>query len=121
MVIANFITKTKDFLIRRITELFAILIIFSAISILFSLITYSPDDPNFIKNNYSEIENIMGFRGSIISDFLFQSVGLISFCIPFTLFFSGIHIFINKRQILLIDNLFFCILYIICGTLFFLL
>ena len=119
MVIANFITKTKDFLIRRITELFAILIIFSAISILFSLITYSPDDPNFIKNNYSEIENIMGFRGSIISDFLFQSVGLISFCIPFTLFFSGIHIFINKRQILLIDNLFFCILYIICGTLFF--
>ena len=119
MVIANFITKTKDFLIRRITELFAILIIFSAIAILFSLITYSPDDPNFIKNNYSEIENIVGFRGSIISDFLFQSVGLISFCIPFTLFFSGIHIFINKKQILLIDNLFFCILYIICGTLFF--
>ncbi len=119
MNFADFFTKTKDFLIRRITELFAIIIIFFSISIFISLITYSPSDPNFIKNDTSEIQNLLGFRGSVVSDFLFQAIGLISYLIPFTLFFSGLHIFINKKQIIFIDNLFFCILYVIFGTIFF--
>ncbi len=119
MNFADFLTKTKDFLIRRITELFAIIIIFFSISIFISLISYSPSDPNFIKNDTSEIQNLLGFRGSVVSDFLFQAIGLISYLIPFTLFFSGLHIFINKKQIIFIDNLFFCILYIIFGTIFF--
>ena len=45
-------------------------------------------------------------------------MGLIAYLIPFTLFFSGVKIFINKRHIFFIDNLFFCILYIILGSLF---
>ncbi len=119
MNFADFLTKTKDFLIRRITELFALIIIFFSISILISLITYSPSDPNFIKNDTSEIQNLLGFKGSVVSDFLFQAIGLISYLIPFTLFFSGLHIFINKKQVIFIDNLFFCILYIIFGSIFF--
>ncbi len=119
MKFANFLTKTKEFLITRISELLGLLIIFLALSILISLVSYSPNDPNFIISETDEIQNLLGFRGSVISDFLFQSIGLISYCIPFTLFFSGANILLNKRQIILIDNLFFCVLYIICGSLFF--
>jgi len=119
MKFEDFLTKTKDFFIKRLSELFGLIIIIFAFFILVSLITYSPDDPNFILDNNGEIENLLGFRGSITSDFLFQSVGLISYLLPFTLFFSGLIIFISKRQILIIDNLFFCILYIIFGSLFF--
>ena len=41
-----------------------------------------------------EIKNMLGLRGSVVSDFLFQSIGLISYFIPFTLFFSGVNILI---------------------------
>ena len=119
MKFANFLTKTKGFLVRRISELLGLLIIFLSISILISLVSYSPNDPNFIISETDEIQNLLGFKGSVISDFLFQSIGLISYFIPFTLFFSGTNILFNKRQIILIDNLFFCVIYIICGTLFF--
>ena len=119
MEFGDFLTKTKDFFIKRLSELFGLIIIIFAFFILVSLITYSPDDPNFILDNDADIQNLLGFRGSITSDFLFQSIGLISYLIPFTLFFSGLIIFIKKKQIVFIDNLFFCILYIIFGSLFF--
>ena len=39
-----------------------------------SLITYSPNDPNFIYNSDStKIANAGGFYGSVISDFLLRS------------------------------------------------
>ncbi len=119
MKFANFLTKTKEFLIKRITELFGLLVIFFSIAILISIISYSPDDPNFIFSQSTKIQNLLGLKGSIVSDFLFQSVGLISYLIPLTLFFSGVNILVNKMQIVFIDNLFFCILYVIFGCLFF--
>ena len=118
MKFANFLTRTKEFLIKRITELFGLLIIFLSLSLLIALISYSPDDPNFIINNSDQIQNLMGFKGSVVSDFLFQSIGLIAFFIPFTLFFSGTNILLKKKQIIFIDNLFFAVLYIFCGCLF---
>ena len=45
-------------------------------------------------------------------------MGLISYLIPITLFFSGINIFINKKYIIFIDNFFYTILYVITGSLF---
>ena len=119
MKFTDFLLKTKEFLIKRLTELFGLIIIFASILILISLLSYSPNDPNFINSEIDEIQNILGFRGSILSDFIFQSVGLIGYLIPFTLFFSGTNILITKRQITFIDNLFYCILYIISGSLFF--
>ena len=119
MKFANFLTKTKGFLIKRITELFGLLIIFLSFAIMVSLASYSPNDPNFITNEFNEVQNLLGFRGSIVSDLLFQSVGIVAYLIPFTLFFSGIIILIKKKQIILIDNLFYCVLYIIFGSLFF--
>ena len=119
MSFANFFRNTKDFLIKRITELFGLVITIFGLLILTSLLTYSPNDPNFIINDNQEIVNWLGFRGSVVSDFLFQSIGLISYLLPITFFFSGINIIKNKEQIIFIDNLFFCVLYIIFGSLFF--
>ena len=68
--------------------------------------------------NNPEIQNFLGYRGSIVSDFLFQSVGLVAYLIPFTLFFSSLNMLIYKKQIVIIDSLFFCILYIVFGSLF---
>ena len=45
-------------------------------------------------------------------------MGLISYLIPITLFFSGLNIFINKKYIIFIDNFFYTILYVITGSLF---
>ncbi len=115
----NFLIKTKEFVILRITELVSLILILVSIAIFIALISYSPNDPNFIVNSSDIIKNFLGLRGSIVSDFLFQSVGLISYLIPFTLFFSGTNIFINKKYILFIDNLFFCVLYLVLGSLFF--
>tara|TARA_Y100001970_G_scaffold274448_1_gene374197 strand:- start:1331 stop:3415 length:2085 start_codon:yes stop_codon:yes gene_type:complete len=119
MKFESFLTKTKGFLIKRITELFGFAIILIALFIFIALISYSPNDPNFIINNSFEVKNILGFKGSVSADFLFQSIGLISYLIPMTFFFSGLNILLNKKQLLILDNLFFCIIYILSGTLFF--
>ena len=119
MKFKDFLLKIKDFLIKRVTELFSLIVILLSVTVLISLFSYSPNDPNYIVNNNLKIVNILGFRGSVVSDFLFQSIGLMAYLVPFTIFFTGLKILINKEQLLFIDNLFYCILYIIPGTLFF--
>ena len=96
-----------------------ILIIIFGVFFFLSLLTYSPDDPNFIFTDSREIKNIFGFKGSLISDFFFQSIGLISFLIPFTLLFNGLNILINKKIIHLFENFFFIVLYSLTGSVYF--
>ena len=118
MELTNFLLKTKVFLIRRVAELFGIFVVAGSILIFISILSYTPSDPNFIVNSDISIKNLLGFKGSVVSDFLFQSIGLISYLVPITLFFSGTNILFNKKYIILIDNLFFCILYILFGCLY---
>ena len=108
-----------NFAIKRLAEIFGVLISLTGGLLFLSLITYSPNDPNFIFPENTEIENLMGFHGSFISDLFFQSVGLIAYLIPFTLIFTGINIFKSKDFFLFIENNFFTILYLLFGTLFF--
>ena len=119
MKFIDFLTKTKDFLIRRVTELLGLMIVIASFAIMISLVSYSPNDPNFISNEFNKVENLLGLKGSIFSDFLFQSIGIVAYFFPITLFFSGINVFLKKIQIILIDNLFFSVIYIIFGCLFF--
>ena len=119
MIIKNYINKTADFVLRRIAELVGIMLIAASLLLFISLISYSPDDPNFIFPENQQIENILGFRGSYIADIFFQSIGIVSFLIPFSLFFTGLSITKNKQLILIIENLFCIILYTIFATLFF--
>ena len=84
-----------------------------------ALISYSPEDPNFIFPENTEIKNMLGFQGSYVSDLFFQSIGFISYLVPVTFFFTGINIFRTKDFFLLIENTFFIILYLIFGSLYF--
>ena len=108
-----------NFTIRRLAEIFGVLISLAGGMLLLALITYSPNDPNFIFPENTKIENLMGFHGSFVSDLLFQSVGLMAYLIPFTLLITGINILKTKDFFLIIENNFFTILYLISGTLFF--
>tara|TARA_B100000579_G_scaffold354832_1_gene309983 strand:- start:1323 stop:3410 length:2088 start_codon:yes stop_codon:yes gene_type:complete len=119
MNIKKIFDKTIDFTIKRIVELFGFLLILTSILLFIALASYSPEDPNFIFPNNTKIMNLLGLRGSLISDFLFQSFGLISLLIPITLFFTGINIFKQKKILLVVENIFFTILYVLFGSLFF--
>ncbi len=107
-----------NFAIKRLAEIFGILIFASGTLLIIALITYSPEDPNFVFPKNKEIKNLLGFQGSFISDLFFQSVGIISYLISFTLILTGINIFRLKEFFLFIENLFFTTVYCIFGTLF---
>ena len=107
------------FSINRLIEIIGIFILCLGILLCVALISYSPTDPNFIFPENKEIKNILGFRGSYVSDLFLQSVGLISYLVPITYIFTGIKIFRNKEIFLLLENTFFIILYILIGSLFF--
>ena len=115
----EFINKIGTFFIRRIAEGTGLIIIFFSIFLLISLFSYSPEDPNFIFKENIPVKNLMGLNGSIASDLMFQSFGLISILIPFTFFFTGLNILLTKKFLSIIENSFFTILYIIIGCLFF--
>ena len=119
MIIKDYISKTSNFVLKRLAELIGLIIIFSSILLLISLASYSPQDPNFIFPENQQINNILGLKGSYIADIFFQSIGIISFLIPFSLFFTGLSILVNKKVIIFIENIFFIILYILLATIFF--
>ncbi len=119
MEIKNILENTLNFLVKRFIEVFGIVIAVCALLLLVSLISYSPEDPNFIFPDSTKINNILGFRGSFVSDIFFQSVGLISILIAITLFFTGSNIVRTKKLILILQNSFYLILYSIIGSLFF--
>ena len=119
MNINDIINNTLNFIVKRVAELTGIFLVILSILLLISLISYSPDDPNFIFPDNTEIRNILGFKGSFISDLFFQSIGLISILISITLFITGINIIRTKNLLFILQNSFYLILYSILGSLFF--
>ena len=119
MNIKIFFDKTSNFILNRLSELIGLLLLAISSLLFISLVSYSPEDPNFIFPNNLEIKNLLGIKGSYVSDIFYQSLGLISLLIPFSFFFTGINIIIKKNLLVLIENLFFIILYSIVGSLFF--
>ncbi len=119
MEIKKTLVKIANFLIDRFIQSFGLLISIISILLLISLLSYSPEDPNFIFPENTKIQNILGFKGSFLADFFFQSLGLISILIPLSLFFTGINIIKIKQVSILLQNTFYIILYSIIGSLFF--
>ena len=115
-ILAN---NALNFGLNRVIEIIGIAILIMGILLISSLISFSPDDPNFIFPNNTEIKNILGFRGSFTADIFFQSFGLIALLIPFSFIISGINIIINKKIFLIIETIFYTILYSLLGSLFF--
>ena len=119
MEIKKFFEKILDFTVKRLAESVGLILIVISFLLFLSLISYSPEDPNFIFQENTEIKNYLGSRGSFTSDIFYQSLGLISILIPFSIFFTGINIFKNKKFIKIIENIFFIIIYSFLGSLFF--
>ena len=119
MKIKNFVDKTTIFLFRRLSELLGAVLLSLSVLLLVSLVSYSPEDPNFIFPESTEIENLLGSKGSFTSDILYQSIGLTSLLIPISLFFISLSVIIDKKILYIIESLFFIVLYSISGALFF--
>ena len=113
------ITNTaSNFIIKRLIEILGLLIFFLALMLMVALITYSPEDPNFIFSEGTKIENLLGYKGSFTADIFFQSIGLISYLVAITLLITGMNIVIKKQILLIIDSVFFITLYSLLGSLF---
>ena len=119
MEIKKILENTSNFLVRRFIEVLGLLILILSVLLLISLVSYSPEDPNFIFPDNTKIKNLLGFRGSFISDLFFQSIGLTSILISITFFFTGFNIVRTKKLLLILQNSFYSILYSILGSLFF--
>ena len=114
---SQILTKINNFAKRRLIEFFGILMLVAGAFLFVSIVTYSPGDPNFIYSpENAEIKNIGGFYGSVISDLLLQSLGLISFFLALNFFAWGIKIIAKKKINNFTTKIFFLIIYISCGT-----
>ena len=96
MDIKSLSKKSIDFTVKRTAEIMGVFFIFISILLFIALFSYSPEDPNFIFTENIATKNLLGTKGSFTSDLLFQSIGLISFLLSFTIFFTGINLVINK-------------------------
>ena len=119
MEIKKIANNALNFTINRIIEIIGIGVIIIGILLLVSLISFSPDDPNFIFPESTKIKNLLGFRGSFTADLFFQSFGLIANLIPLSFIFTGINVILYKKIILVVETLFYSIIYSLFGSLFF--
>ena len=116
---AIFYTKLTNFLKKRASELAGLFLIGSCILLAISFISYSPNDPSLVYDkNINNIENYFGIYGSLISDFLLQSFGLLSFLLLATIFSWGFALLIKKKINSIVLKIFFLILYLIFGCTF---
>jgi len=107
----------NNFIKKRLIELIGILLVLLSILLLAVIISYSPSDPNFIyTNENAEIKNLGGFYGSVISDFLLQSLGLISILLVFNLLTWGFKLIKEKLISNFTTKIFFTLVYLIFGT-----
>ena len=118
MNIKKIVNTALLFTVKRLIEILGFVVLLLGILLLISLISYSPNDPNFIFSDTIEIKNLLGFRGSFVSDLFFQSIGLISYLVSITLIITGVNIFKTKDFFLIIENFFCVVLYSILGSLF---
>ena len=118
MEIKNYLSKTLDFIIKRLIEILGIIFVIIGILLFLALVSYSADDPNFIYSNDKVINNLLGFKGSVISDFFLQSIGLVSFLFAISIFFTGTNVIIKKKPLVILENFFFIIIYSLFGSLF---
>ena len=62
------------FIAKRLIEIFGIFLSSIGFLLFLALISYSPEDPNFIFPDNTKIQNLLGFQGSVVSDLFFQII-----------------------------------------------
>ena len=118
MSIKSLLQNISSFIINRLIQLFGIVLTATSILLVIALLTYTASDPNFVYSNNNQIQNVLGFYGSVVSDFFLQSIGLISFLLTTTLFVTGVNVFFKKELTIILQNFFYVVLYIFFGTIF---
>ena len=114
---SQILIRINDFIKNRLIELSGISLMLASIFLLASITSYSPSDPNFIYTPENiEIKNIGGYYGSVISDLLLQSFGLISIFLVINFFYWGVKLTTRKTISNFITKIFFTLIYIIFGT-----
>ena len=115
---SQILTEINNFIKKRLVESLGIALVLFSFFLISSIVTYSPSDPNFIySTENTEIKNIGGFYGSVVSDFLLQSIGLTSILLVINFFYWGLKIISKKSINNFITKNFFILIYIISGTL----
>jgi S-DNA-T family DNA segregation ATPase FtsK/SpoIIIE len=112
MIYKNF----TNFLKNRVIELMGLCLIFLAILLAASFFSYSPNDPTFIYGTDSintTTNNLLGFYGGIVADFLLQSLGLTSFLVLITIISWGINLIVKKELKNLKFKIFYLSLYVL--------
>ena len=113
------LSNINSFIRNRLIELSGIVLLLLGVFLSISIFSYSPNDPNFIYTPEStEINNIGGYYGSVISDFFLQSIGLISILLIINFYFWGFKLIKEKTIKNFITKIFFTLVYIIFGTTF---
>ena len=103
-----------NFLKNRTIELVGLCLIFAALLLTASILSYSPNDPTLVYgSDNSKINNLLGVYGGIISDFLLQSFGLVSFLILITIISWGLSLTIKKKIQKIKYKIFYLFIYII--------
>ena len=115
----NFLNSLTNFLKKRTIELTGLSLVFVGFALCVSFITYSPNDPSFIYGEQNTvIKNFFGLYGSVISDFLLQSFGIVSFLLLVNIISWGLRLIVNKEIKNIIYKLFCVIIYLISGCIF---
>ena len=90
-------SKISIFFNKRIIEIIGLLIVLLSFFLLLSLLTYYSEDQYFSSQENIKIHNLLGSYGSLTSDLILQSFGIISFLFCITVFFTGIFIIKSKK------------------------
>ena len=103
-----------EFLKKRTIELIGITLIFTALLLIISFISYSPSDPTLVYGDEQVvIANFLGIYGVLVADFLLQSFGLTAFLFLITITIWGISLIIKKEIKKILFKFFYIILYLI--------
>jgi S-DNA-T family DNA segregation ATPase FtsK/SpoIIIE len=109
----NIFDNIINFLKNRTIELIGLFLIFSAVLLCISFISYSPSDTSFLYGNEAKsFNNIFGAYGGLISDFLLQSFGLASFLLLITIVSWGVNLIFKKPIKFLLLKIFFIFVYL---------
>ncbi len=89
----------------RSSDIVGVVLIFFAIFIFVSLISYNPQDPSWTNTGWADsqpsepkIHNAIGKAGAYLSDAFLQVFGFASFLISFALFYMSIQCFSSKEE-----------------------
>ena len=114
---SKILSNINSFIKKRLIEAIGVLLIFLGLYLLVIIASYSPNDPNFIYNSDStKIANAGVFYGSVISDFLLQSLGLIAILFVFNWLTWGFTLIKTKAISNFSTKLFYTFLYLVFGT-----